>query len=72
MWLEWFQEVGPRVANIFRRSQLESEVDEELRFHLEMQIEQYVKSGTLAEWLWSSLAALIKPLRTAEMFWGCD
>ncbi len=45
MWLDWFQEAGSRVANVFRRSQLESEVDEELRFHLEMQIEQYVKSG---------------------------
>lgn len=45
MWLDWIQEAGSRVANVFRRSQLESEVDEELRFHLEMQIEQYVKSG---------------------------
>ena len=45
MWLDWFQEMGSRVANVFRRSQLESELDEELRFHLEMQIEQYVKSG---------------------------
>jgi putative ABC transport system permease protein len=45
MWLEWLQEAGSRVANIFRRSQLESELDEELRFHLEMQIEQYVQAG---------------------------
>jgi macrolide transport system ATP-binding/permease protein len=45
MWLDWFQEVGSHVANVFRRSELESEVDDELRFHLEMQIEQYVKSG---------------------------
>jgi putative ABC transport system permease protein len=45
MWIDWFQEAGTRVANVFRRSQLESELDEELRFHLEMQIEQYVKSG---------------------------
>lgn len=45
MWLDWFQEIGSRVANVFRRSELESDLDEELRFHLEMQIEQYVKSG---------------------------
>ncbi|MGZ0172168.1 MAG: permease prefix domain 1-containing protein [Planctomycetales bacterium] len=51
MWLEWFQKAGSRVENTFRRSQLGSEVDEELRFHLEMLIEQYIKSGTLAEWL---------------------
>lgn len=45
MWFDWLQEAGSRVANVFRRSELESEVDEELRFHLEMQIDQYVKSG---------------------------
>ena len=47
MWLQWFRELGSRVANVFRRSQLESDVDEELQFHLEMQIEQYVQRGML-------------------------
>ena len=45
MWLQWFQELGSRLTNVFRRSQLESDVDEELRFHLEMQIEQNVQKG---------------------------
>ena len=45
MWLEWFREIGACVANTFRRPHIETELDEELRFHLDMQIERNILSG---------------------------
>ena len=34
-----------RLRTLFRRNSAENELDDELRFHLERQIEKYVSSG---------------------------
>jgi DNA-binding PadR family transcriptional regulator len=36
-----------RLRSLFRRNAVESELDEELRFHLEQQVEKHVRSGQL-------------------------
>jgi len=38
-------EIRERVRALFRRGRDEHELDEELRFHLEMQAEEYVRGG---------------------------
>ena len=34
-----------RIRSLFRRSAVENELDEELRFHLEQQVEKHVRAG---------------------------
>ena len=34
-----------RLRSLFRRSNVESEIDEELRFHFEQQVEKHIRSG---------------------------
>src|SRR5918912_547610 len=41
----WLYTVPLRLRSLFRRSQVESELDEELRFHLEQQIEYELARG---------------------------
>src|SRR5215472_13950079 len=38
-----------RVRTLFRRKSVETELDDELRFHLERQVEKYVQSGLSRE-----------------------
>jgi putative ABC transport system permease protein len=40
-----FSDLVYRLRALFRRSDVESEMDDELRFHLERQVEKYVQSG---------------------------
>ena len=44
-----FSDITYRLRALFRRRQLDSEVDEELRDHLEREIERYIRSGVPAE-----------------------
>jgi len=37
-----------RLRSLFRRTAVEGELDEELRFHFENQVEKYVRSGLAA------------------------
>src|SRR5215813_13500247 len=45
----WFYIVPLRLRSIFRRSQVEQELDEELRYHLERQIEENIAKGMTPE-----------------------
>ena len=45
MWTDPLREFGSRLANLFRRSSFEAEMNDELQFHIEMQTEQLVRSG---------------------------
>ncbi len=38
-----------RFRSLFRRSTVEKELDEELRFHLEQQVEKHLRSGLTRE-----------------------
>ena len=38
-----------RFRSLFRRGAVEEELDEELRFHLERQVEKYVQAGLTRE-----------------------
>ena len=40
-----FNDVWLRLRSLFRRKAVESEMDEELRFHFEKQVEKFVRSG---------------------------
>lgn len=44
-----FSDLWIRVGALFRREAVETELDEELRFHLERQVEKYVQSGLSRE-----------------------
>jgi len=46
--MAWYHEIGSSLAALFRRRQQDTEMDEEIRFHLEMETERNVHSG-LAE-----------------------
>ncbi|MEX2263379.1 MAG: ABC transporter permease [Bryobacteraceae bacterium] len=48
-WQWWIHTVPLRLRSIFRRSQVESELDEELRFHLERRIEYEIAAGRTPE-----------------------
>jgi putative ABC transport system permease protein len=41
----WFYTVPLRLRSLFRRSQVERELDEELQYHLERQIQEYTAGG---------------------------
>ncbi len=45
----WFYTVPLRLRSLFRRSQVEQELDEELRYHLERQIEELIAKGMTPE-----------------------
>src|SRR5262250_1382060 len=45
----WFYAIPLRLRSLFRRNQVESELDEEIRYHLELQIEENIASGMSAE-----------------------
>jgi hypothetical protein len=45
MRMSWVSVVASRVRGLFDRKQRERELDDEIRFHLEMQIEHNSKSG---------------------------
>src|SRR5215468_1801945 len=45
----WFYTIPLRLRSIFRRSQVEQELDEELRFHLEYRIRTEIASGNTPE-----------------------
>lgn len=47
-WRKWFYTVPLRFRSFFRRSQVERELEEELRFHLEARIEQEMAAGKTA------------------------
>ena len=44
-----FNELWHRMRGLFRRKSMETELDEELRFHLERQVEKYVQGGLSGE-----------------------
>jgi putative ABC transport system permease protein len=45
----WFYTLPLRLRSLFRRRQVEQELDEELRYHLERQIEEYIARGLRPE-----------------------
>ncbi len=45
----WFYTVPLRLRSLFRRARVEQELDEELRYHLERQIEEYIAKGMTPE-----------------------
>src|SRR5215831_19233798 len=45
----WFYTVPLRLRSLFRRSQVEQELDEELRYHIERQIEEHIAKGMAPE-----------------------
>jgi predicted permease len=45
----WFYTVPLRLRSLFRRRQVEQELDEELRYHLERQIEEHIAKGMTEE-----------------------
>src|SRR5215468_4233125 len=45
----WFYTVPLRLRSLFRRSQVEQELDEELRYHIEKQIEENIAKGMVPE-----------------------
>src|SRR5262245_60660358 len=45
----WFYTVPLRLRSLLRRSEVEQELDEELRYHLERQIEEHIAKGLTPE-----------------------
>src|SRR5512145_3351529 len=45
----WFYTVPLRLRSLFRRAQVEQELDEELRYHVERQIEEHISKGMTEE-----------------------
>src|SRR5215471_11747020 len=45
----WFYTVPLRLRSLFRRAQVEQELDEELRYHLERRIEEHISRGATEE-----------------------
>ena len=45
----WFYTAPLRLRSLFRRAQVEQELDEELRYHLDRQIEEYLSKGMTEE-----------------------
>ncbi|MBO0720929.1 MAG: ABC transporter permease, partial [Blastocatellia bacterium] len=45
----WFYAIPLRLRSLFRHKQVEQELDEELRYHLEQQIEEYIAKGMTPE-----------------------
>ena len=45
----WFYAVPLRLRSLFRRRQVEQDLDEELQYHLERKIEEYIAQGLTPE-----------------------
>src|SRR5215813_11926897 len=45
----WFYTAPLRLRSLFRRSKVEEELDEELRYHIERQIDEHVAKGQTSE-----------------------
>jgi hypothetical protein len=45
----WFYTIPLRLRSLFRRRQADQELDEELRYHLERQIEELIAKGVTEE-----------------------
>src|SRR5215475_14816022 len=45
----WFYTLPLRLRSLFRRSQVEQELDEELQYHIEQQIEENIAKGMTPE-----------------------
>jgi uncharacterized glyoxalase superfamily protein PhnB len=45
----WFYTAPLRLRSLFRRSQVEQELDKELRYHIERQIEEHIAKGMAPE-----------------------
>jgi hypothetical protein len=45
----WFYTVPLRLRSLFRRNQIEQELDEELRYHIDRQIEEHITKGMTPE-----------------------
>src|SRR5262245_59339679 len=45
----WFYTIPLRLRSLFRRSQVEQELDEELRYHIDRQIEEHIAKGMTPE-----------------------
>ena len=43
----WFYTVPLRLRSLFRRQRVEQDLDEELQYHLERKIEEYIARGPL-------------------------
>ena len=43
--MAWYHELGSSIASVFGRRKQEAELDEELRFHLEMEAQRHVDAG---------------------------
>ena len=57
--MRWFYTVPLRLRSLFRRRQVEQELDEELRYHLDRQIEELIAKGlTPTEARYAALRAL--------------
>ncbi len=57
--LRWFYAVPLRLRSLFRRKQVEQDLDEEIRYHLERQIENNISKGmTVEEARYAALAAM--------------
>src|SRR5215470_18676457 len=55
----WFYTVPLRLRSFLRRSQVEQELDEELRYHLDRQIEEHIARGLTPEQArYAALAAM--------------
>src|SRR5215510_8314629 len=55
----WFYTIPLRLRSIFRRRQVEQELDEELRYHIDRQIEELIAKGlTPVEARYAALRAL--------------
>jgi hypothetical protein len=44
-WQRWIYTAPLRVRSLFRRDDVERELDEEMRYHMERKTEQYVAAG---------------------------
>src|SRR5690348_10597830 len=67
--MSWATIVAARLRGLFARRRLERELDAELRFHLEMQIEDNLKSGmNPAEARYSALRSFGGLERTKETY----
>ena len=45
----WFYTVPLRLRSLFRRAQVEQELDEELRYHIDRQTEEHIAKGMTPE-----------------------
>ncbi|MFT5325704.1 MAG: putative ABC transport system permease protein, partial [Planctomycetaceae bacterium] len=43
--MSWLQQIIVRLRSIIHREEFETELDDEIRFHIDMQTEQLVESG---------------------------